>query len=190
MRAVDTSCSSWLDRTQGQVHAEGIGQQRDDVAFADPVGARKQANPGLHAGAETPARHTRRPGGFGQGVAVLAAQRVKSILGDVGPPVGSRSLDANVDEDRRPSASDRIGGTCTVSRAPSRPPAPPTTTSDHALRAPAVRQVLGPRIGACQTEARSWCPIPTTSADRRTLAISPTCRAATPATSSPGSGPW
>jgi len=64
------------DRTQAQVHAEGIGQQRDDVAFADPVGARKQANPGLHAGAETPARHTRRPGGFGQGVAVLAAQRV------------------------------------------------------------------------------------------------------------------
>ena len=28
------------------------------------------------------------------------------------------------------------------------------------------------------------------NADRRTLATSPTCRAATPATSSPGSGPW
>ena len=72
------------DRARTQVHAEGVGQQRDDVALAQAVGARQQTDPGLHTGPEGPARHTLRPGRFGQSVAMPAAQGMELILDDLG----------------------------------------------------------------------------------------------------------
>ena len=73
------------DGTQRHLQAEGVGQQRPDVALAQPVGPGQQADPGLHAGTEGVPRYALGPTGFGQAVAVSAAQGVQLILDDLGP---------------------------------------------------------------------------------------------------------
>ena len=73
------------DRTQRHLEAERVGQQRPDIALAQPVGPGQQAHPGLHAGTEGVPRYALGPTGFAQAVAVAATQGVQLILDDLGP---------------------------------------------------------------------------------------------------------
>ena len=57
------------DRAEPQVYVEGVGQQRHDVALAQPVGARQQPHPGLHGGTKGAARYPFGPLGLAQHLA-------------------------------------------------------------------------------------------------------------------------
>ena len=71
------------DRADGQIEAERVGEQGDDVALAHPVGARQQTDPGLHTRTKAAAWHRLGPVGFGEHVAARTAQGVHLVLGDL-----------------------------------------------------------------------------------------------------------
>ncbi len=70
------------DRAEPQVYVEGVGQQRHDVALAQPVGARQQPHPGLHGGTKGAARYPFGPLGLAQHLALWAAQGMQLIFGN------------------------------------------------------------------------------------------------------------
>ena len=73
------------DGTQRHLEAEGVGQQRPDVALAQPGRPRPAGSPRLARwGPKGVPRHAFGPTGFGQAVAVSAAQGVQLILDDLG----------------------------------------------------------------------------------------------------------